>query len=219
MVQQQHNTLSAHSERSEIVGEYSRVCWFLSDFFLRCPDQIFLTELQQHLSTQQKQFMQQPDSALAGLWQILQQGADNELTQQLAIEYTRLFAGLHRDDTLPPPFESLYRGDTLMGEVTLAVMGSYQQAGYGIIEADAGPQDHIAAELRFMAMLFYKELEALNVNDSDTATAIQQQQHHFLKEHLLQWVPQYCQRVKKESTEKFYQCVAMMTKDALESMG
>lgn len=217
MVQQQHNTLNVHSERAELVAEYSRVCWFLSDFFLRCPDQEFLTELQQQLSTQQQQFIQRPDSALAGLWQILQQGVDEKLTQQLAIEYTRLFAGLHRNNT-PPPFESLYRGDTLMGEVTLAVMDSYRQAGYGTIEADVGPQDHIVAELRFMAMLFYKELEALNLNDSDTAKTIQQQQQHFLNEHLLQWVPQYCQLIKKESSEKFYQCVVIMTKEALENM-
>lgn len=222
MVQQQHNTLSKHSECAELdrelAAEHSRVCWFLSNFYLCCPDQTFLTELQQQLAMQQQQITQQPDSTLAGLWQVLQPGIDDELTQQLAVEYTRLFAGLHRDDALPPPFESLYRNDTLMGEINLTVMDSYRQAGYGIIEADAGPQDHIAAELRFVAMLFYKKLEALNQNDSEAVSAIQQHLHHFLKKHLLQWAPQYCQRVRKESTEKFYQCVAMLTKETLENI-
>lgn len=88
---------------------------------------------------------------------------------------------------MPPPFESLYRNDTLMGDTTLAVMECYRQAGYGIIEAKTGPQDHITAELRFMAMLFYKEFEA--------AIEIQQHQQYFINKHVLQWVPQYCERI------------------------
>jgi len=224
MVQQQHRTLNAQTERTgldrELAEEHSRVCWFLSDFFLRCPDQTFLTELQQQLCSQQQQITQQPASGLAKLWQVLDTGVNDVLAQRLAIEHTRLFAGLHRDEGPPPPYESLYRGDNLMGDIiSLAVMDSYQQAGYGTIEADAGPQDHIAAELRFMAMLFYAEIEALNQDDLKTAATIQQQQDHFLNEHLLQWVPEYCLRIKKETTEIFYAGVAMMTKEALEKMG
>ena len=219
MVQQQHRTLSAQPERTGFVGEHSRICWFLSDFFLRRPDQLFLSKLHRQLLAQQGEIKQQADSGLARLWQVLEQGIDADLTQRLAVEHTRLFAGLHRDEGLPPPYESLYRGDTLMGEISLAVMDCYQQAGYGIIEADAGPQDHIAVELRFIAMLFYEEIEALNQDDLNTAAKIQQQRNHFLNAHLLQWVPEYCQRIEKETTEEFYTGLAMMIKEALNKMG
>ena len=218
MVQQQHNTLNPQTRCIELAGEHSRICWFLSDFFLQCPDQTLLATLQQHLATQQQQFTLQPDSELAGLWRVLQQGGDDKLIQRLAVEYTRLFAGLHRDLVLPPPFESLHRGDNLMGEINLSVMDRYRQAGYGIIEADAGPQDHIGVELRFMALLFYDEFESLNQGDSDKVAEIRQHQHLFLNEHLLQWVPEYCQRVKKETREEFYVHVAMITKQTLEKM-
>lgn len=218
MVQQQHKTISTQTRLAELAGEHSRICWFLSDFFLRCPDNTFLNELQELLAVQQRQISQDPASALAGLWQVLKKGADDELLQRLAVEHTRLFAGLHHDNGLPPPYESLYRGNTRPGETNLAVMNSYRQAGYGIIEKDAGPQDHITAELRFMAMLYFTELESLNQGDRQKARLIKQQQQHFLNEHLLQWVPEYCIRIKKESTEKFYEHVAMMTREALEKM-
>ncbi len=216
MVQQQHGTLKDAPERAGLAEEHSRICWFLSDFFLNCPTEKFLLALQQQLSGQRKQITLEPASGLARVWGVLSKGVSKTLAEQLAVEYTRLFSGLSRNEGLPPPYESLYRGESMMGEITLAVMDSYQQAGYGTIEEDAGPQDHIAAELRFLAMLLYNESVALNEGDLQTAATLKQQQNHFLNEHLLLWVPAYCQRIKSETTESFYTGVAMMTEDALK---
>jgi len=218
MVQQQHTTINTQTRHAGLAAEHSKVCWFLSDFFLRVPDQTFLSELQKQLAGQQQKISQEPTSALAGLWQILENGVDDKLVKRLAIEYTRLFAGLHCDSGPPPPYESLYRGDTLMGETNLAVTESYLQAGYGDIEKDAGPQDHITAELRFIAMLCYSEIKAFDQGDIQAAALIQQQQQDFLDQHILQWVPEYCMRIQKETNERFYTCVAVMTKEALENM-
>ncbi len=221
MVQQQHGTIKnspEDAEDSEVAEENSRICWFLSDFFLNCPSEESLLALHQQLSGQHRQIALEPASGLARVLGVFSEGVNKAMAERLAIEYTRLFSGLSRDESLPPPHESLYRGDYMMGEVTLAVMNSYQQAGFGTIEEDAGPQDHIAAELRFMAMLFYNESVALNEGDLEAAAILKQQQDHFLNKHLMQWVPAYCLRIKSETTESFYTGVAMMTEDALDML-
>ncbi len=216
MVQQQHGTIERPTDRAELAEEHSRICWFLSILFLNCPTEESLLALQQQISSQHGQITLEPASGLARVFEVLSKGVNKALVERLAVEHTRLFCGLSRDTGPLPPYESLYRSDSMMGKVTLAVMDTYRQAGYGTIEEDAGPQDHIAAELRFMAILFYNETVALYEGDQLTAATQRQQQNYFLNEHLLQWVPAYCKRIKTETTESFYTGVAMMTEDALE---
>jgi TorA maturation chaperone TorD len=137
------------------------------------------------------------------------------LAARLAVEYTRLFRGLRDGYGPPPPYESLYRGSRLMGGVTVAVVGRYAEAGFGVIDEAVGPQDHIAAELKFMSLLCYDEIAAWDRDDRGAAVLGWGLQRRFLDEHLLRWVPGYCRRIKSESVEPFYAGAAMITEKAL----
>ncbi|ADC65408.1 cytoplasmic chaperone TorD family protein [Ferroglobus placidus DSM 10642] len=189
----------------------SKVYWLLSDFYLKKPDKKFLKELKQKLPENVEEF----SDAIELIKSSLDDDLD-DLSERLAVEFTRLFRGIKKGYSPPPPYESVYRGEErVMGETTLAVMKFYSEAGFGIIEEEEGPQDYIGVELKFMSLLCYKEMEAWG-KDSEKAREFLELEMRFLREHILQWVPKFCQVVEAESKEPFYVGVARLTKRFVE---
>lgn len=131
-----------------------------------------------------------------------------ERETRLGAEYTYLFGGLSRDAAPPPPFESVWREDRLVGEATLAVLDAYQQAGFAEIDLTAGPQDHLAVELKFMSLLVLREQEAWLAANRNAADTRMIQQRDFLDRHPLIWVPQWVARIVRDSREPFYRHLA-----------
>ncbi len=135
----------------------------------------------------------------------------SQLATRLGLEYTRLLRGIKQSYGPPPPYESLYRENRLMGEATLAVLRHYQQAGYGMLEENVGPQDHLGTELKFMALRCHDEATAWQQAKTTEAMKIRAAQLSFLEHHLLAWVPDYCDRLQQEAQVSFYGAVARLT--------
>jgi TorA maturation chaperone TorD len=89
----------------------------------------------------------------------------------------------------------VFREDKLPGEATIAVSAAYAEAGFEPPVPEAGPADHLGAELRFLALLCHRELEAWRVGDLASAAAWVERERAFLDDHVLQWVPQHCERL------------------------
>ncbi|RMD70480.1 MAG: hypothetical protein D6819_04190 [Gammaproteobacteria bacterium] len=178
-------------------AERSRIYWFLSRLYLEPPDGELLEAV--------RRLPADPP------WGALQEAAEGQSQESLAVEFTRLFRGIKEGYGPPPPYESLYREGRLMGESTLEVMGCYERAGFGIIEPSAGPQDHLGVELRFMALLSYEEGEARSRDDRGEAERRLGQQRDFLAAHLGAWLPPYCSTLAGECREDFYREVARFT--------
>ena len=198
-----------------LARQRSQGYWFAAELFLRRPDAAFLGELQAQLAAADP-------AALAGSpalgelrAALLGPATAAELAQTLGVEYTRLLRGIREGYGPPPPYESLYREQRLVGEVTLAVLRHYRQAGYGVIEADLGPQDHIAAELRFMALLAHDEAEARQQGRREAALAAHTQQAGFFHRHLLAWVPGHLDVLQGEAREAFYAAAARLVAELI----
>ncbi len=133
--------------------------------------------------------------------------AIDELHKDLVGEYTRLFIGPHR---LPvQPYESWWVDGKLMGESLLKVKQVYRKAGIAKVKEYAEPEDHIAFELRFMHYLCEAELSA------DTEERIAEclnMQKEYLNEHLLRWVPDFCDALTENELSEFYKGIARLTK-------
>jgi TorA maturation chaperone TorD len=194
-----------------IAENRSKTYWFLSSFYLIKPDRTFLEDLRHGMAVLDEQSDHDFARGLKTLGDALNGSDTEQLAGRLAVEFTRLFRGIKEGYGPPPPFESVYRESGLIGEITLAVITRYHEAGFGAIDESTGPQDHIGVELKFMSLLCYKERNAWAQEQTDEAIVSLKLQKRFLDEHLLCWVPSYCRRIQEETKESFYSGVAMLT--------
>lgn len=202
---------------ASFVAERSRIYWLLSHFFLEQPDRSFINELNEWL-------VQGNTSGDAGTLQVFDDVSSalsllqsDEALLGLQKEYTRLFAGLRKNDALPPPYECVFREGRLAGDITVDVNHHYALAGFADIYPEAGPQDHLGVELRFMSLLCYEEHSAETLGDIGKVLALRNQQREFLDRHLLRWVPDYCVMLGQESRVDFYSGIATLTAYSLKT--
>ena len=189
----------------------SRTWWLLSRFYLERPEPAFLAELAAAFAAGAGAGGAGAGDDIAALLETLRDAGSPAVTQRLCVEYTRLLRGLREGQGPPPPYESVYRGYTPGGDLTLAVRHRYRDAGFGDVEPRVGPQDHVAAELRFLALLALREGEAWHAGDIEAALRRVAQQQGFLDVHLLAWLPTLVARIEAEAREPFYRSAARLT--------
>lgn len=194
--------------------ERSRFFWWLSEWFISPPDQEKLASLPQAGTASRSEVADALDAA----WQALgvaTQGTDTTAREGLGTEFTRLMSGVQEGMGPPPPFESVWREDRLIGESTLAVIDAYNQAGFADIAPEAGPQDHIGVELKFMAILALREAEAWGSGNGETAQIRVVQQAAFLQQHLGAWAPRWADAIIQQAREPLYTALAGLLKASL----
>jgi TorA maturation chaperone TorD len=154
------------------------------------------------------------DAALAlGLAELRQAAAgsarDPERIIALAVDFTRLLGGLSERGGAPP-IESVARESRLLGDAAAAVAVAYAGAGFPEPLPEAGPPDHLATELRFLALCCYEEAEAWKREDRAAALAWLDRESTFLNDHLGAWAPDYCQQLAQRARDGYYAIVARL---------
>lgn len=135
-------------------------------------------------------------SAFAASLQAL--GADADL-EPLAVEHTRLFAGL-RQDFGPPAIESAVREGRMLGDSTAAAAIAYAEAGLPGVATEGSPPDHAATELRFLALCAHEEARAWAEDRERDAQAWLRRQRGFVERRVARWLPDYCEDRARVST-------------------
>ena len=139
--------------------------------------------------------------------------AEGEISFLEAIknEYTKLLVGPGK--LIAYPWESTYCGkETLLfQESTLRVRQFYRKYGYLPQAYPHVADDHISLELHFMAKLSQRALEAFQQEDLQAARNLLEGQQIFMKYHLLNWIPQYAENMKKSKTTHMYPQFALAT--------
>lgn len=138
----------------------------------------------------------------------------DEIAEDLAIEYTRLFIGPgHRIS----PHESVHLDmgraseNMLWSRQTVAVKRFIEATGLQYDDAFSGLPDHISAEFEFMANLAERESRSWQEGDEEDASWFSETEQRFLREHLLAWVPRFCERVIAMAELPFYRRMAETT--------
>ncbi len=183
--------------------------WFLSRLLLERPEAGFLGEIAVRAAARDN------DDLLLLAEHAGRAARDEGLSIDLLREYTFLLRGLREGEGPPPPYESLYREKRLMGDSTAHVMRHYHAAGFGDIVPEAGPQDHVGVELRFLSLLCYHEHLALNDGAIDRALELTARQRRFLDQQPLRWVDELCACIEDASRLPFYASVARLTRALL----
>jgi TorA maturation chaperone TorD len=119
------------------------------------------------------------------------------------------------------PYEAVYRDERmlegervrglLMGPSTLAVKALYRNAGVEVAADVLELPDHVGLELGCMQSLCEAEARAWEGADAEGAERAGELQRRLLEEHLLQWVPALCARVRENAPGPFYRGIAALT--------
>ncbi len=147
------------------------------------------------------------DKGLELLQRTIWAGTPAHLASSLIPEYTRLFIG-------PQPiplYESVYRSvnGLLNQEETQAVRNFYQEAGLLVHPKSSLPEDHIGTELEFIFFLCQRAAQARDKKEQDFWAEIQ---YRFFREHLINWITPFCDRLFQEASLPYYQGISLITK-------
>jgi TorA maturation chaperone TorD len=118
------------------------------------------------------------------------------------------------------PYEAVYRdereiGETrvqglLMGASTLAVKQLYREAGAAVSEDFKDLPDHVGLELACMEFLCGAEARAWDREEIGEIHRVRGFQKRLLQEHLIQWVPALCERVRERAAGPLYRGIASL---------
>lgn len=124
----------------------------------------------------------------------------DEVRQELAVEHFRLFVGTRH--SVVSPYESIHRQRASGQPLTVMITGAAADvertyADHGVIMARHEPPDHIAAMLWFVVRLLDRDADGVDLPVID-----------FVERHLSGWLNDFCEQLKANTTESFYQHAA-----------
>lgn len=201
----------------DIAARRSSTWWLLSRLVTEQPQDPWLNQLEVVLSavkTDETQPLGSESVALLSALQYARQATDG-LTA-LAVDRTRLLAGVLRNKELSGPYESAALGLDMNDDLVMDVARFYQEAGFTDFGKELGPPDFLATELRFMATLVYQEMSARKTDQLDVAALWLDMQQRFLDAHVLNWVPAHCDRMAGVAKSAFYLAVSNLLSAACE---
>ncbi|GAB4396362.1 MAG: hypothetical protein OHK0048_00800 [Rhodoferax sp.] len=195
----------------------SATWWLLSRLVTEQPQNPWLEELESTLRAVEINPEEPLGPESAALLHALQQAqGDAAGLTALAVDRTSLLAGILHRKKLPSPYESAALGQDMNGDVVMDVVRCYQEAGLTDFGLEFGPPDYLGTELRFMSVLAYQQMQAHQASDLGLAAQWLSMQRNFLETHLLNWVPEHCQRMADMAKTPFYRSAAVLIGAACE---
>lgn len=206
----------AREERAATARERAATYWLLSRLVHEAPGRALLDELQAALSESRLEEEGAPLVAEVLELMVAVDAARSGIPAEIDLraEHARLWGGISETYGPPPPFESVIRENRLPGGATAAVAAAYEAAGLDAQLDDAGPADHLASELRFMALCAMREAEAWSGAREAEALEWQDRQREFLDGHVLAWVPAHCSKVADMAKTEYHRAVANLVAGA-----
>jgi TorA maturation chaperone TorD len=211
-------------EWSALAESRSRIYGFLAAVYNRLPDEQFAASLS---GPDLAAFL----SSMAGKGDLpegMRHGLDliegfvrdskgkevEALATDLAVERTRLLRGVKPGYGPPPPYESVYAGSEAapLMRASASVRQIYAEAGVGLPEEVRDQPDFIGFELDFMRHLTAQEAQAWASGQGKEAVEALERQRSFLQEHIIHWIPRFCDVMLEEARLGFFQGIARMTK-------
>ncbi|MBM2831617.1 MAG: cytoplasmic chaperone TorD family protein [Dehalococcoidia bacterium] len=141
-----------------------------------------------------------------------------QLVEAAAVEFTKLFRGIRHLYSQPPPYESLYREQSaiVFSETSSDVIQEYRRFGFAPGDTLGNePSDHIGFEIEFVHLLCKLEAGAWDSENMDDVRRFQSAQKEFLGNHLLEWVPKFCDEVIARDSFGLFSALARFTKSWL----
>ena len=140
--------------------------------------------------------------------------------QELAVDYVRVFIGSGVDAfSAAYPYESVYTSPRrlMMQAARDEVLAIYRSMGIEKAESWHEAEDHVAAELEFMATLATRTAALCREGDEDGAARLLRTQRGFLADHLYAWTGMLTADMRKFARTDFYKALASLLDGLLAS--
>jgi TorA maturation chaperone TorD len=199
-------------EMAEMALNRSNIYAFLSRIYQKEVDRELLNQIRN------SEFLEVLSEYDVGIKELVLQD-DDKLIEDLAVEYTRLFIG---PGPHLAPYESVYHenddGDwgRLWGRDTVLVKKFIESSGLQYRSDYTGLPDHIGVELEFMGEATKKEAETWQEGNMEGALYCLKMQKRFMDEHMIKWIPLYCDKLVEAAVLSFYREIAKLTKEFIE---
>ncbi len=144
---------------------------------------------------------------------------EEKLIEDLAIEYARLFLGPGKHVS---PHESVHhqraerKWGQPWGDSTVEVKKFIETTGLEYQTDYKGLPDHISVEFEFMQQLTLREEQAWGDSDTDGAAYCRKVEEKFIEDHLIPWIPEFCEKIMQEAELPFYRDLAALTRNFIE---
>jgi TorA maturation chaperone TorD len=139
-------------------------------------------------------------------------GRLDKYTEELAVEFARLFIGPKNPPAIPYASFYLSESKSMMSDVTIDVRKMYLDAGMAVKELYSFPDDHIAIELEFLQSLTERIIELFKKGNREEASNLYGLREHFLTAHFSKWVTSFADNIITSTNEDFYRGAAHMLK-------
>ncbi len=185
---------------------------FLRQIFLKEPSKEFLSDISRIEITRDAD-----DPVSEGLIMIVDEAKKNaarldEWTEELGLEYARLFIGPFNPPAIPYASFYLSKSRSLMADETIDVRKRYLEAGMSVKELYSTPDDHIGIELEFIYYLTQKIIESLESGEREEASELFKIRTDFISQHMGLWVPFFADKVVEATHTDFFRGAADMLK-------
>ncbi|UHA75604.1 TorD/DmsD family molecular chaperone [Paenibacillus sp. 481] len=137
------------------------------------------------------------------------------LNASLSEQYSRLFGITGQLPVVP--CETMYRAKEQMLPRSYAqdVCGMYADFSLYFKKVNGEPDDHIAVELEFMAVLIEKMMNS--VMTEMRFTRYMNGQREFITQHLQRWVPLFADDVVQHAQHPVYQAIGLLLAEFIEA--
>lgn len=129
----------------------------------------------------------------------------------LEVEYSRLFLGPFKPALYPSESIFLGRSSRESADVERADRVFLRECLALSPEFKDVP-DHISVEFEFMSHLCCREIEAEESLDASAVFAYKLRQQSFLEKHIINWVPEFGERLEQATSNQFYERLASFTR-------
>ncbi len=136
----------------------------------------------------------------------------DKYTEELAVEFARLFIGPRNPFALPYASFYLSESKTMMSDITLDVRKVYLDAGMAVKELYSLPDDHIAIELEFLQYIAERIIELFEKGNREEASLLYDLQGRFMKDHIAKWAASFADNIIASTNEDFYRGAAHVLK-------
>lgn len=203
----------SHIKPVETAQERSNIYGFLSIIYRQEPTSALIQQMRDPV------FRKGLASAGIHIEEEILNQPEEKLIEDLAVEYTQLFLGPGKHIS---PHESVHHerddGDwgNLWGKSTVEVKKFIETAGLEYKSEYSGLPDHISVELEFMQELTKRELQAWKEKDREGALYCLKIEKKFIDEHLIKWIPPFCDKIISEAELSFYREMSRLAKRFIE---
>lgn len=152
-------------------------------------------------------------------WATSFQTNPSEASQAVRADAVRLFLGPRHP--WAAPWESVHRTRERMifQDSTLDVRARYRAFGLEAKQLGREPDDSMALELEFLAIVLGREGKARRRHDIVEAQCCADEAASFYREHIGRWYVSWCNAVDEHVNTEFYRGVSLLTRGFLEELG